>query len=88
MPSTTLTEEALAALQRIGCPVTTPDLMRLLNRERCTPLVIDQVYRALNALRVRGVVRSLPSRTNKRLRYWEIVTEAHPCTCGAGRRSS
>lgn len=88
MPPPPLTAEVLAALQRIGCPVTTTDIMRLLNRGRSTPLVIDQVYRALEALRARGVVQRLKSSTNKRVRYWEVAAAPSDCTCGAIRQAT
>ena len=81
MPATPLTADVLAALRRIGCPVTTVDLMRLLNRDRDRPLVIDQVYRAANALRVRGEVRSQRALANTRVRYWEYVEGPTVCTC-------
>jgi len=81
MPATPLTADVLAALRRIGHPVTTTDLMRLLNRDRDRPLVVDQVYRAVNALRVRGEVRRLRAEANKRVRYWEYVEEPAVCTC-------
>ena len=81
MPATPLTAEVLAALRRIGCPVTTTDLMRLLNRDRDRPLVIDQVYRAANALRARGEVRRLRAEANRRVRYWEYVEGPTVCTC-------
>ena len=81
MPATPLTAEVLAALRRIGCPVTTTDLMRLLNRDRDRPLVVDQVYLAANALRVRGEVRHLRAEANKRVRYWEYVEGPAVCTC-------
>ena len=81
MPATPLTTEVLAALRRIGCPVTTADLMRLLNRGRATPLISDQVYRAADALRARGSIRSLKTTANKRIRYWEYITETPACTC-------
>lgn len=74
----TLTAEVLAALSRIGCPVTTTDLLRLLNRGRPAPLVGEQVYRAANALQSRGSVRRLKAPTNQRVRYWEYVTKAAP----------
>ena len=76
-----LTAQVLTALRRVGCPVTTTDLMRLLNRDRATPLVVDQVYRAANALRVRGEVRRLRVEANKRVRYWEYVKGRAVCTC-------
>lgn len=88
MPATPLTAEVHAALERIGCPVTTTDLMRLLNRDRQTPLVVDQVYRAVEALRGRGVVRRLKTPTNKRVRYWEIVTAPNACSCGAAQQGA
>ena len=78
MPATPLTTEVLAALRRIGCPVTTTDLMRLLNHGRATPLISDQVYRAADALRARGSVRT---KANKRVRYWEYIAESPACTC-------
>lgn len=81
MPATPLTADVLAALRRIGHPVTTTDLMRLLNRDRDRPLVLDQVYRAANALRVRGEVRRLRAEANKRVRYWEYVEGPTECTC-------
>jgi len=81
MPATPLTAQVLTALRRVGCPVTTTDLMRLLNRDRATPLVVDQVYRAANALRVRGEVRRLRGEANKRVRYWEYVKGRAVCTC-------
>ena len=81
MPARPLTAEVLAALRRIGCPVTTVDLMRLLNRDRDRPLVIDRVYRAANALRARGEVRRLRAEANKRVRYWEYVEGPTVCTC-------
>lgn len=88
MPATPLTAEVLAALERIGCPVTTTDLMRLLNRDRESPLVVDQVYRAVEALRGRGAVRRLKSPSNKRVRYWEIVTAPDACSCGASEQGA
>jgi len=81
MPVTPLTAQVLAALRRGGCPVTTTDLMRLLNPYRATPLVVDQVYRAANALRVRGEVRQLRAEANKRVRYWQYVKGRAVCTC-------
>ena len=83
MSATPLTAEVLTALQRIGCPVTTTDLTRLLNRDRATPLVVDQVYRAVAALRARGAVRRLRTPSNKRVRYWELASPgaAHACHC-------
>jgi Fe2+ or Zn2+ uptake regulation protein len=81
MPATPLTADVLAALERIGCPVSTTDVMRWLNRHRTTPLVVDQVYRALEALRSRGAVQRLTSASNKRIRYWDIAT-SNPCRCG------
>ena len=56
-------------------------LMRWLNRDRATPLVVDQVYRALEALRSRGAVQRMRSASNKRIRYWDIATSS-PCRCG------
>ena len=88
MPATPLTAEVLAALERIGCPVTTTDLMRLLNHDRQTPLAVDQVYRAVEALRGRGVVRRLKTPSNKRVRYWEIVTTPNACRCGASQQGA
>jgi Fe2+ or Zn2+ uptake regulation protein len=88
MPATPLTAEVLAALERIGCPVTTTDLMRLLNRDRPTPLVVDQVYRAVDALRARGAVHRLKNASNKRVRYWEVATAPHTCSCGATQRGA
>ena len=82
MPATPLTTEVLAALRRIGCPVTTTDLMRLLNHGRETPLSSDEVYRAADALRARGSVRSLKTKANKRVRYWEYIAEPPACTRG------
>jgi Fe2+ or Zn2+ uptake regulation protein len=81
MSATPLTAEVLAALRRIGCPVTTTDLMRLLNHGRATPLISDQVYRAADALRARGSVRSLKTKANRRVRYWEYIAEPPACTC-------
>ena len=81
MSPTPLTAEVLAALRRIGCPVTTTDPLRHLNRSRDTPLISDQVYRAADALRVRGSVRSLKTSTNRRIRYWEYIAESAVCTC-------
>jgi Fe2+ or Zn2+ uptake regulation protein len=81
MPATPLITEVLAALRRIGCPVTTADLLRHLNRGRATPLISDQVYRAADALRARGSVRSLRTTAHKRIRYWEYVAESPACTC-------
>ncbi|MDT5258275.1 MAG: hypothetical protein QOD10_3355 [Mycobacterium sp.] len=81
MSATPLTTEVLAALRRIGCPVTTTDLMRLLNHGRATPLISDQVYRAADALRARGSVRSLKTKANRRVRYWEYIAEPPACTC-------
>ncbi|NTY62729.1 hypothetical protein [Mycolicibacterium sphagni] len=83
MPATPLTTEVLRALERIGCPVSTPDLMRWLNRDRSTPLVVDQVYRALDALRARGEVQRLKATHNKRIRYWTISGASDGCRCGA-----
>ena len=80
MSATPLTTEVLAALRRIGCPVTTTDLMRLLNHDRETPLISDQVYRAADALRARGSVRALRTKANKRVRYWEYIAESPACT--------
>lgn len=88
MPATPLTAEVLAALERIGCPVTTTDLMRLLNDDRATPLVVDQVYRAVDALRSRGAVHRLKAPNNKRVRYWEIATTAGACSCGAAQKGA
>lgn len=88
MSATPLTAEVLAALERIGCPVTTTDLMRLLNRDRQTPLVVDQVYRAVEALRGRGIVRRLKTPSNKRVRYWEIVTTPNACSCGTSQQGA
>ena len=88
MPATPLTAEVLAALERIGCPVTTTDLMRLLNRDRETPLVVDQVYRAVEALRGRGAVRRLKTASNKRVRYWELATAPNTCRCGASQQGA
>lgn len=88
MPATPLTAEVLAALERIGCPVTTTDLMRLLNRDRPTPLVVDQVYRAVDALRARGAVRRLKAASNKRVRYWEVATGPNACSCGASQQGA
>ncbi|BBY46875.1 hypothetical protein MARA_03050 (plasmid) [Mycolicibacterium arabiense] len=88
MPATPLTAEVLAALERVGCPVTTTDLMRLLNDGRATPLVVDQVYRAANALRARGAVRRLSNPSNKRVRYWEAAAEPGSCSCGAAQRGA
>lgn len=82
MPATPLTAEVLAALRRIGCPVATTDLARLLNRDRATPLISDQVYRAASALRARGFVHSVRSNTDKRVRYWEYIATPPACTCG------
>jgi Fe2+ or Zn2+ uptake regulation protein len=81
MPATPLTTEVLAALRRIGCPVTTTDLMRLLNHGRETPLISDQVYRAADALRARGSVRSLKTKANKRVRYWEYIADSPAYSC-------
>lgn len=82
MSPPTLTDEVLTALRRIGCPVTTPDLVRFLNDGRPAPLINDQVYRAATALRARGAVRSLQTATNKRVRYWEYVTDQpRNCSC-------
>lgn len=86
MPATPLTAEVLAALERIGCPVTTTDLMRLLNRDRENPLVVDQVYRAVDALRARGTVHRLKASSNKRVRYWEVAAAPDACSCGASSR--
>lgn len=88
MPATPLTAEVLAALERIGCPVTTTDLMRLLNHDRHTPLVVDQVYRAVDALRARGAVRRLRTASNKRVRYWEVATSPNTCSCGASQQGA
>jgi Fe2+ or Zn2+ uptake regulation protein len=88
MPATPLTAEVLAALGRIGCPVTTTDLMRLLNHDRATPLVVDQVYRAVDALRSCGAVHRLTTSTNKRVRYWEIAAGPRPCSCGAPKQGT
>lgn len=88
MPATRLTAEVLAALERIGCPVTTTDLTRLLNRDRHTPLVVDQVYRAVDALRARGAVRRLKTASNKRVRYWEVAATANACSCGASQQGA
>lgn len=88
MPATPLTAEVLAALERIGCPVTTTDLMRLLNRDRHTPLVVDQVYRAVDALRARGAVRRLKTASNKRVRYWEVATAPKACSCGTSQQGA
>lgn len=88
MPATTLTAETFAALERVGCPVSTTDLTRLLNDNRMTPLVIDQVYRALTALRGRGAVRRLRTAGNKRVRYWEVADPPGACRCGAQGESS
>jgi Fe2+ or Zn2+ uptake regulation protein len=82
MPATPVTADALAPLERLGCPVSTTDVMRWLNRERTTPLVVDQVYRALEALRARGAVQRLTSASNKRVRYWTIAA-AGSCHCSA-----
>ena len=84
MPATPLTAEVLAALRRIGCPVTTVDLMRLLNRDRDRTLVIDQVYRAAKTLRARSEVRRLRAEANTRVRYRECVEGPAVCTCGNG----
>lgn len=81
MSATPLTVEVLAALERIGCPVSTTDVTRWLNRDRATPLVGDQVYRALAALRTRGVVQRLRTASNKRVCYWEIATAGNGCSC-------
>lgn len=86
MPATPLTAEVLAALERIGCPVSTTDVMRWLNHERATPLVIDQVYRALAALRARGAVQRLTAVSNKRVRYWTAADSG--CSCGAEQRGA
>jgi hypothetical protein len=88
MPATPLTAEVLDSLKRIGCPVTTTDLMCLLNDGRATPLVVDQVYRAANALRARGEVRRLSTPSNKRVRYWEAAAEPAACSCGAAQRGA
>ncbi|AFM20671.1 hypothetical protein Mycch_6071 (plasmid) [Mycolicibacterium chubuense NBB4] len=88
MPATPLTAEVLCALERIGCPVSTPDLMRWLNRDRSTPLVIDQVYRALDALRARGEVQRLKATNNKRIRYWTIAGASAACRCGATQQGA
>jgi hypothetical protein len=55
--------------------------MRLLNHGRATPLISDQVYRAADALRARGSVRSLKTKANRRVRYWEYIAEPPACTC-------
>ncbi|BBZ31181.1 hypothetical protein MMAD_56680 (plasmid) [Mycolicibacterium madagascariense] len=86
MPATPLTADVLAALERIGSPVSTTDVMRWLNRDRTTPLVVDQVYRALDALRSRGTVQRLKSAGNKRVRYWTLAGGG--CTCGAAQRGA
>lgn len=86
MPATPLTTEVLAALERIGCPVSTTDVMRWLNRDRSTPLVVDQVYRALDALRARGAVQRLTTASNKRVRYWTVGGDG--CSCGAAQRGA
>lgn len=88
MPATPLTAEVLAALQRIGCPVTTTDLMRLLNHDRATPLVVDQVYRAVDALRARGAVHRLKTPSNKRVRYWEVAAGPGAGSCGAAQQGT
>jgi Fe2+ or Zn2+ uptake regulation protein len=88
MPATPLTVEVLAALRRIGCPVTTTDLMRLLNRDRATLLVVDQVYRAVDALRARGAVGRLKAPSNKRVRYWEVADGPGACHCGAAQQGT
>ncbi|BBY96420.1 hypothetical protein MGALJ_60890 (plasmid) [Mycobacterium gallinarum] len=87
MPATPLTAEVLAALERIGCPVSTTDVMRWLNRDRDTPLVVDQVYRALEALRARGAVQRLKTASNKRVRYWTVAAGGG-CSCGATQRGA
>ncbi len=87
MSATPLTAEVLAALERIGCPVSTTDVMRWLNRDRATPLVVDQVYRALDALRARGAVQRLKAASNKRVRYWTVAA-AGGCSCGANQRGA
>jgi Fe2+ or Zn2+ uptake regulation protein len=87
MPATPLTAEVLAALERIGCPVSTTDVMRWLNRDRATPLVVDQVYRALDALRARGEVQRLRTASNKRVRYWAVAAGG-ACRCGAAERGA
>lgn len=81
MPAAPLTAEVLAALRGIGCPAITTDLMRLLNRGRDRPLIVDQVYRAANAFRIRGQVRRLRAEANKRVRCWEYVEAQSACTC-------
>jgi Fe2+ or Zn2+ uptake regulation protein len=87
MPATPLTAEVLAALERIGCPVSTTDVMRWLNRDRATPLVVDQVYRALDALRARGAVRRLKTAGNRRVRYWSVSACEGRC-CETAQRGA
>lgn len=76
--SAALHAEVLAGLRRAGCPVTTTDLMKLLNQHRQRPLVREPVYDALNALRARGVVHALRAIANKRIRYWQLTPAAMP----------
>jgi hypothetical protein len=71
-----LTAQALNALARAGCAVSTTDVLMLLNTGRSDKLIVDQVYCALAALRARGAVRRFRSASNKRLRYWAIVGDA------------
>lgn len=87
MSATPLTADVLAALEHIGCPVSTTDVMRWLNRDRATPLVVDQVYRALDALRARGAVQRLKTASNKRVRYWAVAASGG-CSCGAAERGA
>lgn len=87
MSATPLTAEVLAALERIGCPVSTTDVMRWLNRDRATPLVVDQVYRALDALCARGAVQRLKPASNRRVRYWAVAAGGD-CSCGASQRGA
>ena len=88
MPATPLTADVLAALGRIGCPLTTTDLMRLLNPDRATPLVVDQVYRAVDALRARGAVHRPTAPTNKRVRHWQVGAGPGTCRCAAAQQGT
>ncbi|MCH9731736.1 MAG: hypothetical protein K0U84_19000 [Actinomycetia bacterium] len=83
MTTEPLMAEVLAEMQRIGChcPITTPHLTQLLNRERTTPLVIFEVRRALDRLHARGEVTCERDLIDRRVRYWEYAAPPSACTC-------
>ena len=74
-PLTGRQTEILAVLTVVGDALSTRDVRARLNEQRDTPLIAEQIYRALRALHDRGLVERIHIRdTNKA--HWQAQSRA------------